>query len=129
MQANLTYTQTVTMVTEICCNCGVCFGIPSDLKEVLLADNKKSFYCPNGHGQHYSVTTESKLRTQLENERALHRQKEFDLLNDCLREKTEKKNLQRKFNRLTKGVCPCCNRSFLNLQRHIKTKHPEITTP
>ena len=29
-------------------------------------------------------------------------------------------------NRIANGVCPCCTRSFQNLQRHIETKHPEF---
>lgn len=26
--------------------------------------------------------------------------------------------------RVKNGVCPCCNRSFQNLKRHMNTKHP-----
>lgn len=26
-------------------------------------------------------------------------------------------------NRVANGVCPCCNRTFANLQRHMSTKH------
>lgn len=29
--------------------------------------------------------------------------------------------------RVGKGVCPCCNRHFANLQRHMETKHPEAS--
>jgi hypothetical protein len=29
-------------------------------------------------------------------------------------------------NRAAKGVCPCCNRSFENLRRHMHTKHPGV---
>lgn len=28
-------------------------------------------------------------------------------------------------NRIGKGVCPCCNRTFVELARHIATKHPD----
>lgn len=27
--------------------------------------------------------------------------------------------------RTAAGVCPCCNRSFVQLARHMKTKHPD----
>lgn len=30
-------------------------------------------------------------------------------------------------NRIAKGVCPCCSRTFLDLQRHMQTKHPDFT--
>lgn len=56
IQADVTYTKIITMVTEICCNCGVPFGLPSDLQENLKNDSNKWFYCPNGHRQHYSKT-------------------------------------------------------------------------
>jgi hypothetical protein len=29
-------------------------------------------------------------------------------------------------NRIKHGVCPCCNRTFLNLQRHMTTQHPSF---
>lgn len=28
-------------------------------------------------------------------------------------------------NRIAKGVCPCCNRSFQNLHRHMTSQHPD----
>lgn len=28
--------------------------------------------------------------------------------------------------RVGRGVCPCCNRSFENLRRHMESKHPEV---
>lgn len=27
--------------------------------------------------------------------------------------------------RVSKGVCPCCNRSFENLKNHMESQHPE----
>jgi hypothetical protein len=27
--------------------------------------------------------------------------------------------------RVGNGVCPCCSRSFTNLKRHIRSKHPD----
>tara|TARA_Y100000310_G_scaffold338946_1_gene430083 strand:- start:1163 stop:1354 length:192 start_codon:yes stop_codon:yes gene_type:complete len=29
-------------------------------------------------------------------------------------------------NRAKAGVCPCCNRTFQNLSRHMETKHPDF---
>jgi chemotaxis response regulator CheB len=28
--------------------------------------------------------------------------------------------------RVANGVCPCCNRTFKQLARHMKAKHPEF---
>jgi hypothetical protein len=33
---------------------------------------------------------------------------------------------KRQLERVASGVCPCCNRSFVNLRRHMKTQHPEF---
>jgi len=51
----------VTLTTEVCCHCGVVFTMPSSLMHVHRTDGS-SFYCPNGHAQHYTQTTEEKLK-------------------------------------------------------------------
>lgn len=28
--------------------------------------------------------------------------------------------------RIRNGVCPCCNRSFKDVHRHMKSQHPEF---
>jgi len=38
---------------ETCCNCGVAFFITKGFHSLLIKSGQ-SFYCPNGHGQHYS---------------------------------------------------------------------------
>lgn len=42
------------------------------------------------------------------------------------RRRAEKAAKTRIKNRVANGVCPCCNRSFQNLHRHMTTKHPEF---
>lgn len=52
--------------TETCCNCGIEFTMPADLQAALRRSHK-TFYCPNGHGQHYSgETADQKRIAQLE---------------------------------------------------------------
>lgn len=36
---------------------------------------------------------------------------------------------QRTKNRVAKGVCPCCNRSFTNLAKHMAGQHPDFGDP
>ncbi len=31
--------------------------------------------------------------------------------------------------RIVSGVCPCCNRTFQNLARHIAGQHPDFAEP
>lgn len=122
----LTYNETVTMITEICCNCGVAFGMPSDLRKVLKADTNKYFYCPNGHAQHYTKSTESILKDKIESERQKHQEELERMQNRLLDELNAKNKLEKQLKRVRQGTCPCCNRSFSNLERHIKTKHPDV---
>lgn len=82
-------------------------------------------YCPNGHPWSYKESQADQLR------------RERDLLNQRLAEKDDEIARQRRElsaargqiakikNRVGQGVCPCCNRTFANLHRHMHSKHPD----
>ena len=123
--ANMTYQKTITMVTEICCNCGVAFGMPSDLQEQLKNDPSQYFYCPNGHSQHYSKSKEQRLREEAERALRLKENEMANLASTKIQLEEQLKKSERKLKRLTNGVCPCCNRTFSNLHNHMKKQHPE----
>jgi hypothetical protein len=126
--AEITYNTTVVMITEHCCNCGVQFGIPKELYNQLRNDPAMWFYCPNGHKQHYSKSLEVQAREEAEKKL---REKEDELIRSANRNielQNELKKVNNKMKRVHRGVCPCCNRTFTNLQRHMKSKHPEHTT-
>ncbi len=126
----------VQFFVEECCRtgCGLLFAITVDLKNQLL-NSHDAFYCPAGHGQHYSgKSVEEKLRDQLavrqrqlEDMDTRRRAAVADGQMAKHRERAQKAAKTRLKNRIAAGVCPCCTRSFENLQRHIKTKHPEFT--
>jgi len=121
----------IDYLTEIevlsCCECGISFGMPKELKDKLY-NNGKLFYCPNGHPQHF--TRKKSLEQKLaEKQRALKAEREYS--NSLYEEKEEYKRkmvgqkIQKAkiLNRIKKGVCPHCNRYFENLHEHMKTKH------
>ena len=55
----------IGMVLIQCCDCGVPFAISQDMQARLLKC-RNTFYCPNGHGQHFTGDTEEhKLRREL----------------------------------------------------------------
>jgi hypothetical protein len=108
---------------EECCRCGVKFGIPKQLQD-NLRNTHNSFFCPNGHSQSYIGETDAdKLRREL-------KRKEQELANkvrDELNARAEVDKLNRKLKRVHNGTCPCCKRSFSDLQKHMRSKHPELT--
>lgn len=129
------YVQTFigTLIIENCCNCGVTFGLEKDLYNRRREDHK-DFYCPNGHGQHYT----GKSETEKAKDELAQANKRIENLHSVLADKNDKihhlkysnralKAAKTKIiNRVKNGVCPCCNRTFKNLQGHFKSKHPEL---
>ncbi len=113
------------LTTEECCVCGVDFAMPTSLRNRLL-ESGAFFYCPNGHSQHFTESTETKLRRAnqfLREERAystcLIKQRD-----GALRQVSVHKGVvTRMKNRAHAGVCIECHRHFENLERHMKTKH------
>lgn len=122
----------LTFVIEECCDCGVAFAIPDTLQAQLLKSHR-SFYCPNGHSQSYTgESKEEKLARELEAARIELKRAEYRTQSERIdRERaqreltTTKKELTRTKKRTANGVCPCCHRAFVSLQRHMATKHPE----
>ncbi len=111
----------VELFTEECCNCGVVFGMTSQLKE-KRSDDHKLFYCPNGHGQHYTGESEAEKNARLLREEQARHQRTLARENDTAAALAK---AERKLKRVGKGVCPQCNRSFPNLARHMACKHAE----
>lgn len=123
--------QTV-MKSEECCVCGVVFAMPSSLQQ-RLRESGALFYCPSGHPQHYSETEIQKLQKELQRVKESS-QREIEWQRGA-RQTAEKQLIVKKGqitklkNRISKGVCPCCNRSFANLHQHMSSKHPDYAAP
>lgn len=82
----------------------------------------EGWYCPKGHSRRWAgKTTEQRLR-EVEAQ-VVHTK---DQLAAAAREAEEMRvRLLRDRQRFANGVCPCCNRSFTNVMRHMKTQHPD----
>lgn len=123
----------LVLVTEVCCNCSIVFAMPTSLqKRCKERGEKQSFYCPNGHGQHYTVGEIQQLEERLARANSdriywMGRHSEAqDRLDGAERRVAAQKGQVTKLKkRISQGVCPCCNRSFVNLQRHMQGQHPE----
>lgn len=102
-----------------CYKCGVAFALPQELVR-SLRETHISFYCPNGHGQSYLQETEAEKYRRL-----LVQQQNKTCFEQNQREEAERR-LRKLQKRLHVGVCPCCNRSFENLKRHMASKHKDF---
>lgn len=126
VQRGQTQTEQIEFILEECCNCGTPFMIPKRMQRVLI-NNHETFYCPSGHPQSYCGKTEAqKLKEKLDELEKKRLQEHEDLQNKWLDALGENQKLEKQLKRVHKGVCPCCNRTFQDLQNHIKTQHPEI---
>lgn len=133
MSDNLTYSG-VLVVTE--CWCGIAHAIPESLNDVQVRQHRDGkiqtkIYCPLGHSHILAGEGVAKrLERQLALERSSHDQTKAELRETESRrraEKAAKTKLKKRVSakRVSAGVCPCCKRTFQNLARHMKNKHPE----
>lgn len=100
----------------------------------LIQERRRSgeaYWYPNGHQLIFSKTEGQLLREQLERAQATLVSVEDQ------RDAAERSNralrgvVTRERKRVSNGVCPCCNRHFEQLGRHMKNKHPnyaEVST-
>jgi hypothetical protein len=120
-----TFTSSASFVVEYCCakGCGIAFGLHQEHYDRLRTNPGTTFYCPNGHSQHYTGTSDAqKLKDAKARELALR-----DQLAASIREgESTRKALLRDRQRFMNGVCVCCNRSFENVRRHMTSQHPEF---
>jgi len=112
-----TYNEQLKMVTMRCGNCGIVFGMPDFLQQDR-AENGGTFYCPNGHPRVYRESDVDRLGRELREAQA----QVVSARDQLAAEKRARLAAQR---RVGNGVCPCCKRTFVQLQRHMTAKHPD----
>lgn len=122
---NETFAGYTTLEVDVCKTCGIMYALPEEMLDRARKNPSIWWYCPNGHNWHFPVRTdEQKLaaaRNDLARERSRHDQTKASLSAT----KGVVTRQRKKLERVAHGVCPCCNRSFRDLKRHMKTKHPE----
>ncbi len=128
----------------ICARCKEPFAITVELYAVLLRQAERgTLHCPHGHTMHFpSGETEA---DKFRRERDLARQ-QIAQRDDEIRRARETAEAERKIaeaerrrangykghaaklaKRAQAGVCPCCNRHFTALERHMASKHPNFS--
>lgn len=124
---------TTTLATNTCTQCGTLYAMPERMQQARRRDHA-TFYCPQGHQQYYpSKSDVERLEEQLvlAKRRAQFAEVSRDAARDQAqtaehRRRAQKAVTTRIKNRIAAGVCPCCNRSFENLKRHMDGQHPDF---
>ncbi len=110
-----------------CRTCGCISTVPEVMNDQKAAEGGFR-YCPSGHA--WGWTTETCERERLRSERDRFKQQIAERNDEIERQTAMRKKAEGKLGRMTKrinhGVCPCCNRTFENLARHMKSKHPNV---
>lgn len=117
--------ETVSFETIVCYNCKVPFMVTSTHRKRLV-DEKTTFYCPNGHPQHYTENDcdieKRKLKQQIESEK-----KRAENLNNWNNELiTQREDLKHQVTELRKKDCTICGKRYINLDAHIRKSHPNL---
>ncbi len=134
---NVLITQKV--ITMNCYSCQVLFGMVEALYD-RRRDDGRQFWCPNGHPQVFGENIVGRLEKEkaalakqvekersdkawyigrLNAERDSHQHTEHRL-------RGTKAVVTRMKRRITAGACVCCSRKFKDLERHMKTQHPNF---
>ncbi len=111
--------------TTICAGCGCYFGVPNGFIANRRED-KRAFYCPNGHSLSYKESEAEKLRRERDRLQQRLAEKDDEIKDIENRRRAALGQVTKLRNRVGNGVCPCCTRSFANLQRHMTTQHPDF---
>jgi len=104
--------------TTMCITCGCTIALADEYYHRRVSDHK-SYYCPNGHTQHFVGESEAEKNARLLREEQARHQRTLSRVNEVERERDRLKK------RVKAGVCPCCKRTFKQLSAHMKHKHPD----
>lgn len=126
MDTTIRYTGTLVVIE--CYKCHIYFAMPRDLNDRALRDHDIAFFCPLGHSQGYiGKTAEQRAKERADRAEATERHLR-DQLQAAERSKAALKGVvTRTKRRIGRGTCPCCNRHFANVERHMGTQHPDYS--
>lgn len=113
----------------VVCDCGTC-GVPYTVPEVRYQSMRTEggfAHCPNGHAWGWKEGTKQRdeLRAERDRLKQALAQRDDEIAELRAAEANATQQHKRTMKRVHAGVCPCCNRTFKNLARHMASKHPE----
>lgn len=134
-----TFTQHLTTTFHVvtCYSCGIPFGITGELHRRVVVDAIGSVSCPAcGQKTCWRESEDQKEIRRLKSivETANRRAETSSRRADAAEARaTSEQNrriamkgvVTKLKKRVSNGVCPCCNRYFANLHRHMTNQHPD----
>ena len=129
MSKNITIIAGERHVINQCGTCAVWHTIPEIVYNCYRAEGG-FWHCPNGHQRGFRKGEDEIKQEEIRRERDRLKQDaarlETEAQEQRLRAEAAEKQVIQIKRRAAAGVCPCCNRTFLNVQRHMKSKHPNV---
>lgn len=118
-------TKTEVLVEMNCGECGMDFAMPEWFNN-RCREQGTCWSCPAGHHRVYRKSDLTKAQEDLAAER--ERSREIEIQKRQVEDQlgAAEREAKRLAKRVVNGVCPCCNRSFVQLTRHMKSQHPEF---
>ena len=116
-----------------CWKCQCEIALPEELYKAAKSSSKIEIFCGYGHPGVFKEGETEADKLRRERDRLQQRLAERD--DEIARQRNLREEAERKLtatkgvvtrikNRVSHGVCPCCNRTFENLARHMNSKHP-----
>lgn len=125
----LTYTGKLVVNT---CWCGIRHAVPEELERHRLRQHHNgrqvdSIYCPLGHAYVPAGKPETeRLQESLQRERDRSARLAAEAEQAKASARAHKGAATKARKRAKAGVCPCCNRTFKQLARHMESQHPDF---
>jgi hypothetical protein len=124
----------VAELTVVTCWCGIRHAVPSELadfqdRQHRDGQDQRSIYCPLGHTHIHSGEGEAaRLRKQLDAEKARSEYWRKEQERTEAKRRATQGQLTKARNRARGGLCPTpqCKRSFVDVARHVRSKHPQL---
>lgn len=127
-----TFAEVVTFRTLNCASCSIQYAITEE-KMADLRKTGETFYCPNGHKNFYRDNENDQARRErdrLKQENArLAEAAEFarrDRDVATRQASAARGQVTRLKNAAAAGACPCCDRRYTHLRKHMDKHHPQF---
>jgi len=127
MPETISYGGTLVVLT---CWCGIAHAVPQSLRDEQLRQHESGHamdvYCPLGHSHVPAGESRAeKLSRRLELEKEIRARVAAERDQAQASARAHKGAATKARKRAAAALCPCCNRSFVQLRRHMAAKHPD----